>query len=105
MSHKHHSDGYMIYGCNDCGKGFKMYLETGLEGKDPNRKPVPFSIQCPFCKGFSCYDVGFRKFPIDPPIKLTKKMPYFANIDGDECGKPMNMECAVAEYSKRSRES
>lgn len=88
-------DGYMIYGCKDCNKGFTMYLEEGLENGE---KPVPFSIQCPFCKGHSCYDVGFKKYPFGPKKYDVHNKPYFANIEGDECGKPTNMEFAKVEF-------
>ena len=46
---RRYTNGYMIYGCDNCGQGFKMYLEESLENGGPSHKPVPFTIECPFC--------------------------------------------------------
>ncbi len=102
---KRRVDGYMVYGCNECGQGFKMYLEVGLEvvGDGANHKPVPFAIQCPFCKGFNCHDVAFQRFPVTPK-KSPKGLPFFANVRDEDCGKPMNMEYAKPEYKKVKKE-
>ena len=98
---KRHTNGYMVYGCDHCEKGFKMYLEDTLETHDPKtHKPVPFTIQCPFCKSHDCHDVS-GKISI-PRQKLTKRMPAFWNVEGDDCGKPMNMEQAEPEYQKQA---
>ena len=100
---KRRVDGYMVYGCNDCGQGFKMYLEVGLEGVNDgeNHKPVPFVIKCPFCNGFGCHDVAFKRFPLKQS-RSPRGLPFFANVRDEDCGKPMNMEYAVPEYRKKS---
>lgn len=99
---KRRVDGYMVYGCDDCGKGFKMYLETGLEGigDGKDHKPVPFTIQCPFCNGFGCHDVAFKRFPLKKRMSPNGR-PFFANVRGDDSGVPMNMNNAKPEYFKK----
>ena len=94
-------DSYMVYGCDACGQGFRMYLEVGLEGINdgPKHKPVPFVIMCPFCGEPDCKDIFFRKFPLDAP-KRAGGIPYFANIAGDECGCPTDMRYAVPEFRR-----
>ena len=101
---KRRVDGYMIYGCNSCGQGFKMYLETGLEvvGDGEKHKPVPFAIQCPFCGAFNCHDVAFRRFNLEHSMN-PKQLPFFANYQGQDCGTPVNMEFAIPEFSKKAR--
>ncbi len=93
---KRRVDGYMVYGCNECGQGFKMYLEVGLEvvGDGANHKPVPFAIQCPFCNGFHYFTIDelFGKsissiyFNYDEPIycKEHAKMLGFIYTGGDK---------------------
>ena len=100
MARKRYTTGYMVYGCESCKKGFKMYLEESLEDdKFQPRKPVPFSIRCPFCKQI-CHDVS-------GVIKLQRqrlrRVPAFWNIKGEDCGKPMNMELAVPEFQKNEQ--
>jgi hypothetical protein len=96
----------MIYGCDECEQGFKMYLEVGLEevNDGERRKPVPFAIKCPFCAsltcaGLSCHDIAFQRFQLKKPMS-PKGLPFFANVKGDDCGKPMHMECAKPEYRR-----
>ena len=99
MAKKHYSYGYMIYGCMECNKGFKMWLEEGLE---PFKKPVPFAIQCPFCGGYSCYDVGMKVYKTPGIHRIKGDEPYFANVPGDECGKPTHMSNAKVEFVKQA---
>ncbi len=93
----------MIYGCDECGQGFNMFLEVGLEevNDGEKRKPVPYVIRCPFCGGLTCHDVAFQRFQLKQP-KSPKGLPFFANVKGDDCGKPMHMECAKPEYRHRA---
>ena len=96
MRRKLYTNGYMIYGCDSCGKGFKMYLEETL-GKN---KPVPFTIQCPFCKKIDCRDVSFGCIHI-PRQRITKHMPAFINRENMDCGDTWNMHEAVSEFFKK----
>lgn len=103
MAKRKYVNGYMIYGCDDCGKGFKMYLEETLENGGPTQKPVPFVIQCPFCKSHNCKDVGFRKFKTDK-MRLRPNMPAFIDDPNDDCGKPVNTERAVQEFFRKDQD-
>lgn len=98
---KHRVDGFMAYGCDICGKGFRMYLEAGLEelNDGPMHKPVPFFIKCPFCGGSQCHDLAFRKYRLKKPIK-PKGIPYFANKSDQDSGVPTNMEFAKVEFTR-----
>lgn len=82
--------GAMVYGCQDCGARWLMYLEKGLEEEgDPDRKPVPFGIICPYCKGFHAFDIsGYLKIPEDGYQELPKDASYFENLPDRDCGKP-----------------
>lgn len=86
--------GAMVYGCRDCGERFVMYLERGLEEKDcKDRKPVPFSIICPFCHGFHAYDIsGLLHLPEGKYSKLPEDESYFANRPDRDCGVPVYTE-------------
>lgn len=103
---KRRVDGYMVYGCNDCGRGFKMYLETGIEGigDGDNHKPAPFSIQCPFCNGFDCHDVAFQRFNLKQK-RNPKNLPFFANFKNHDCGTPINLEFAKPDFFKKKGEN
>ena len=98
---KHRVDGFMAYGCDCCGKGFRMYLEAGLEelNDGPMHKPVPFFIKCPFCGGSQCHDLAFRKYRLKQPMN-PKGIPYFANRRDQNCGVPTNMDCAKVEFTR-----
>ena len=99
MKRKRYTNGYMVYGCDACGNGFKMYLEESLEDdKYQPRKPVPFTIQCPFCKKIECRDVSGV---VKTSRQRLRRVPAFWNVKGEDCGKPMNMELAQPEYRKR----
>ena len=97
MSKKHYSFGYKIYGCEDCGKGFKIWLENGLA---PMVKPIPMAIECPFCHGFSCYDRSFDVHRVPGIHRIKTNEPYFANIPGEAEGTPKHTEFAKVEYVK-----
>ena len=88
----------MVYGCKDCGSRWLMYLEKGLEeAGDPDRKPVPFAITCPYCKGFHAYDIsGCLKIPEEGYVELPKDASCFENLPDRDCGKPM-----ISPYMKR----
>lgn len=88
----------MVYGCKDCGSRWLMYLEKGLEeAGDPDRKPVPFGIMCPYCKGFHAYDIsGCLKIPDEGYVELPKDASCFENLPDRDCGKPM-----ISPYMKR----
>ena len=102
MAKRRYTDGYMIYGCSECGRGFKMYLEENLEKpSQPGCKPVPFTIECPFCKTHNLRDVGFKRFNI-PRRRIDGWMPTFVNDAGDPCGRPIHMDRAHVEYRHRS---
>lgn len=95
---KRYTDGYMVYGCDNCGQGFRMYLEESLENGGSSQKPVPFAIKCPFC-GDRTRDVSFGKIKI--PKQLIKTyMPAFIDIDDDDCGKPIHVNLAKPEFTK-----
>jgi len=75
-----------------------MFLEESLEDdKFQPRKPVPFVIQCPFCKRVDCKDILFKKKKI-PRQRIQPWMPAFINVAGDSCGIPINMDRAQPEY-------
>lgn len=82
--------GAMIYGCQDCGTRWVMYLEKGLEEKNcPDRKPVPFGIQCPFCGGFHGYDIsGYIPLPDTDYAELPDGESCFVNLPDRDCGTP-----------------
>lgn len=95
---RRYTNGYMIYGCSECGRGFKMYLEENLETGGPDHKPVPFTICCPFCSTPNCRDVSFKKIAVERK-RITPGMPAFINNKGDSCGVPINLERAEVEYA------
>lgn len=106
--------GAMVYGCHDCGARFLMYLEKGLEEEnDPERKPVPFGIICPYCKGFHAFDIsGYLRIPEEGYVELPKDASCFENVPDRDCGKPMisptmkrlrDDEIPSAQISKRRR--
>ena len=98
---RRYTTGYMIYGCEACKQGFKMYLEESLENdKVQPRKPVPFVIKCPFCKQIECRDVSFKKYKL-PRQRIQPYMPAFINVAGDDCGVTINMDRAHPEFRKR----
>ncbi len=81
--------GAMIYGCQDCGSQWVMYLEKGLEEVCEDRKPVPFGIVCPFCGGFHAYDVsGYLPLPNTKYAELPEGESYFENRPDRDCGTP-----------------
>lgn len=98
---KHRVDSFMAYGCDSCGKGFRMFLETGLEGINDGaaHKPVPFTIKCPFCGNPQCHDLAFRKYQLKQPMN-PKGIPYFANRRDQDSGVPTNMEFAKVEFTR-----
>ena len=93
---RRYTNGYMIYGCSECGRGFKMYLEENLETGGPDHKPVPFTICCPFCSTPNCRDVSFKKIKVERR-RIMPYMPAFINNKGDSCGVPINLERAQVE--------
>lgn len=95
---RRYTNGYMIYGCSECSRGFKMYLEENLETGGPDHKPVPFTIGCPFCGTPNCRDVAFKKIKVERR-RITPGMPAFINNKGDSCGVPINLERATVEYA------
>lgn len=95
---RRYTNGYMIYGCSECNRGFKMYLEENLETGGPDHKPVPFTICCPFCSTPNCRDVSFKKIAVERR-RITPSMPAFINNKGDSCGVPINLERATVEYA------
>lgn len=95
---RRYTNGYMIYGCSECGRGFKMYLEENLETGGPDHKPVPFTICCPFCSTPNCRDVSFKKIKVERR-RIMPYMPAFINNKGDSCGVPINLERAQVEYA------
>ena len=94
--------GAMVYGCQDCNARWLMYLEKGLEEEGaPDRKPVPFGITCPYCKGFHAYDIsGYLKIPEDGYVELPKDASCFENVPDRDCGKPL-----FSPYMKRLKDS
>lgn len=104
MRRKRYTNGYMIYGCSKCGRGFRVYLQENLETQKPGSKPVPFVIKCPFCGAPDCKDVFFRKFPI-PRCLIGASMPAFVNDKGDECGRPIHLDRASCEYMLKPNEA
>lgn len=94
--------GAMVYGCQDCNARWLMYLEKGLEEEgDPDRKPVPFGITCPYCKGFHAFDIsGYLKIPEDGYVELPKDASCFENVPDRDCGKPL-----FSPYMKRLKDS
>ena len=86
--------GCMVYGCNDCGARFVMYLERGLEEEGcKDRKPVPFGTICPFCHGFHAYDIsGLLHLPEGKYAELPEGESYFANKPERDCGVPVYAE-------------
>ena len=99
---RRYTNGYMIYGCSECGRGFKMYLEENLETHGPDHKPVPFTICCPFCSTPNCRDVSFKKIKVERR-RIMPYMPAFINNKGDSCGVPINLERAQVEYAMGDR--
>lgn len=104
MKRKRYTNGYMIYGCSNCCRGFRVYLQENLETQKPGSKPVPFVIKCPFCDAPDCKDVFFRKFPI-PRCLIGASMPAFVNDKGDDCGRPIHLERASCEYMLKPNEA
>lgn len=94
--------GAMVYGCQDCGARWLMYLEKGLEEEgNPERKPVPFGIMCPYCKGFHAFDIsGYLKIPKKGYVELPKDASCFENVPDRDCGKPL-----ISPYMKRLKEN
>ncbi len=81
--------GAMVYGCQDCGSQWVMYLERGLEEACEDRKPVPFGIICPFCKGFHAYDIsGYLPLPNTKYAELPEGESCFENRPDRDCGTP-----------------
>ena len=99
---RRYTNGYMVYGCSECGRGFRMFLEENLETGGPDHKPVPFTITCPFCGKPDCRDVSFKKEKLSRQ-RITPGMPAFINVKGDSCGVPMNLERARVEYAMGER--
>lgn len=97
---RRYTTGYMIYGCDSCKLGFKMYLEESLENdKAQPRKPVPYVIKCPFCGKLECRDVSFKKIKL-PRQRILPRMPAFVNMKGDPSGVSINLERAKPEFRK-----
>lgn len=88
--------GFMGYRCKDCGKTWKMYLETGVEDHGKNgrpHQPCPFGMVCIKCGGFYAYDVtGYIPLPVLRPLDSFESGTRFFAYDnsGDEmaCGRP-----------------
>lgn len=81
--------GGMKYGCERCGFTWWMLIEKGLEEFGEDHKPVPFTIGCPICSGFARDISGLVKFPEGGYKELPAGAPYFANINGYDCGVPV----------------
>ena len=87
----------MNYECRDCGKSWRMWLQTGLEEHGENHKPVPFAIGCKHCNGIA-YHVNWNEdIELDEPIDITDNMDYFANVSSCDCGKPVYSKSEVAD--------
>lgn len=95
---KRYTNGYIVYGCNNCGQGFKMYLEESLENGGSSQKPVPFTIECPFC-GNRSRDVSFDKIKV-PRKRIKTFMPAFIDVEDDDWGKPVHVKLAKPEFTK-----
>jgi hypothetical protein len=67
--------GAMFYKCNRCGKKWRMYLETGVEGKD-KLMPCPFIITCP-CGSFAKHTDWQNDLYFPHPFPLEKNMSFF----------------------------
>lgn len=98
-----HAEYFMMYGCLKCGKGCRMYIDTGLglgtKTMREHYKPVPMTITCPFCGSHDFVDVS-GPCKLKHSVRLNKHMPSFWDVPGDDCGKPMNMDQAKVEYTK-----
>lgn len=86
--------GYMIYGCDHCGRVFTMFLENGIEDAEGDalghpHKPSPFCIPCK-CGDFACDISGIRK--LEQRRKIRKTENYFANKKNKDCGTPIMKE-------------
>ena len=79
----------MNYECRDCGKVWRMWLQTGLEEHGENHKPVPFAIGCKHCNGVAYHINWHEDIELDEPIDITDDMDYFANVSDCDCGKPV----------------
>ena len=78
----------MKYRCEECGKEWWMWLQTGLEEHGEDHKPVPFGIRCK-CGGTAFHvDWNEDKY-LSEPIPITESMNYFANNPNHECGVSM----------------
>ena len=101
MAKHRYTIGYLVYGCDACKKGFKVYLHENLANEKLQPiKPVPFVIKCPFCKKIECRDVSFKMVKL-PRQRIRPYMPAFINVAGDPSGVPINMERAKPEFMKR----
>lgn len=99
MARKRYAWASMIYGCSDCNKGCTMLLEEGIEGGFEPHKPAPFFIQCPFCGGHNFHHVNMHAEVFKSRRRIGPYEPFFANIKGDDCGCPLHMERARAQYT------
>lgn len=80
----------MKYECEDCGKSWEMWLQTGLEEHDENHKPVPFMIPCKYCGGYHARHIDWDKdIQLVEPIEITSDLDYFANKPNHDCGVPV----------------
>lgn len=78
----------MMYGCEDCKRTWRMWLELGLEEPGDNHKPVPFAIPCKYCDGTAFHIAWNRDLTKDDPIPILESDDYFANISGTNHGIP-----------------
>ena len=78
----------MTYRCRECGKEWRMWLQTGLEEHGENHKPVPFAITCK-CGGIAEHVRWNMDIKLADPIPIDEFMNYFANVPEMDCGKPI----------------
>lgn len=78
----------MTYRCRECGKEWRMWLQTGLEEHGENHKPVPFTIMCK-CGGIAEHVRWNEDIRLPEPAPITDTMSYFANVPGLDCGQPI----------------
>ena len=86
--------GAMTYGCEKCGKTWKMWLEIGVEGKY-KIMPCPFIIRCK-CGGMAKHINWQDDINLPEPRPLEENMSYFKldrrilkKKDSNACGIPV----------------
>ena len=81
--------GGMKYRCEKCGRTGWMLLEVGLEQPGLGHKPVPFTIQCPHCRGWARDVSGLVRNPFGEIRPIPEDACYFENRAGIEHGVPV----------------